>query len=65
MELLRIAMRAMCYQGKGSLQCPPFNLPILPGQNRRVKNDYFFNLGYFLRSLGHVVRGGEKEEGHL
>ncbi|RVW12048.1 hypothetical protein CK203_087280 [Vitis vinifera] len=36
MELLRIAMRATCYQGEGSLQCPPFNLPILPGQNGRA-----------------------------
>ena len=41
MELLRIAMGATCYQGEGSLQCPPFNLPILPGQNERVKNDCF------------------------
>ena len=24
-----------------SLQCPPFNLAILPGQKRRVKNDAF------------------------
>ena len=25
----------------GSLQCPPFNLAILPGQNERVKNGTF------------------------
>ena len=65
MELLQIAMHATCHQEEGSLQCPPFNLPILPGQNGRVKNDCFLNLGYFLRSLGYVVRGGEKEEEHL
>ena len=28
--------------GEGSLQCPPFNLPILPRQNGWVKNDCFF-----------------------
>ena len=33
MELLRTAMRATCHQGEGSLQCPPFNLSILPGYN--------------------------------
>ena len=34
---IRIEMRVTCHQGEGSLQCPLFNLPILPEQNGRVK----------------------------
>ena len=34
---IRMRMRATCHQEEGSLQCPPFNLPILPWQNGRVK----------------------------
>ena len=42
MELTRIKMCARCHQEKESLQCPLFNLPILPWQNGRVKkNDCF------------------------
>ena len=58
-------MCATCHQGEGSLQCPPFNLPILLRQNGRVKMIVFETEIYFFRSLGHVVSEGEEEEEHL
>ena len=51
-ELLRRAKRATCHQGEGSLQCPPFNLPILPGQNGRVKNDCVLKLRLLFALIG-------------
>ena len=61
MELLRIEMRATCYQGEESLQCSPFNLPILPGQNGRVKNDCFLNLGLLFTLI--EPRGARRRKG--
>ena len=56
----------MPHVGRGPYNAPLFNLPILPEQNGRVKNNWFFETKvYFLRSLGHVASGGEEAEKHL
>ena len=51
-----------CYVGVWgwSLQCLPFNMAILPGQKRRVKNDAFKPFVSFLGFICHVVlrKGG-------
>ena len=65
MELIRISKRDTCHQGEWSLQCLPFNLPILPRQNGWVKMIVFETEAYFFRSLGHVARGGEESEKNL
>ena len=51
-SLIQISKRDTSHQGEGSLQCPPFNLPILPGQNGRVKNDCFWNWGLLFSLIG-------------
>ena len=59
-------MRATCLGGKGPYNAPLFNLPILPEQNGRVKNNWAFETEvYFLRSLGHVASGGEEREENI
>ena len=51
---------------RGPYNAPLFNLPILPEQNGRVKNNLFFETEVtFLRSLGHMASGGEERGEHL
>ena len=55
-ELILIEVRAMWTLGRGSLQCPLYNLAILPGQNGRVKKMMALKLWLLFAFI--VSRGG-------
>ena len=75
MKVIRMIMRVTCHhevcgtcsQEEGSLQCPPFNLPILLEQKMGGLKiiGLFETEVYFLCSLGHVASGSEERGEHL